>query len=295
MPVSATFVQADVTSEAEAQEAVDRAVALAPLRVLVNCAGVGWGARIVDRNGKPHDLALFRQILDINLVGASDMLRLAAVAMAANDPAEREERVADAGSSAAERGVIINTASIAAFEGQVGQAAYAASKAGIVEPDPHGRAGPGVAGHQGGVDRSRIVRDSDARSRAGADPGGARPGDGLAAPLRRPPGVRVADLGDRAKRLSERRNDPARCWAAHDAALTPLFECAPPQDTARLAPLTVAFTRQTRCGCLLSSLRHVQTCLPWTGRWLAARPATLRPGQPASPRIRPWRLPRTPA
>jgi NAD(P)-dependent dehydrogenase (short-subunit alcohol dehydrogenase family) len=128
-----TFVQADVTSEAEAQAAVDRAVALAPLRVLVNCAGVGWGARIVDRDGKPHDLALFRQILDINLVGAFNMLRLAAVAMAANDPAESEERVADAGSPAAtERGVIINTASIAAFEGQVGQAAYAASKAGIV-------------------------------------------------------------------------------------------------------------------------------------------------------------------
>lgn len=127
------FVPADVTSEADAREAVGQAEALGPLRVLINCAGVGWGARIVGRDGKPHDLALFRQILDINLVGTFNMLRLAAAAMAANDPAEGEERAAGTGHSpAAERGIIINTASIAAFEGQVGQAAYAASKAGIV-------------------------------------------------------------------------------------------------------------------------------------------------------------------
>ena len=127
------FVPADVTSEADARESVGQAAALGPLRVLINCAGVGWGARIVGRDGKPHDLALFRQILDINLVGTFNMLRLAAAAMAANDPAEGEERAAGTGhSAAAERGIIINTASIAAFEGQVGQAAYAASKAGIV-------------------------------------------------------------------------------------------------------------------------------------------------------------------
>jgi NAD(P)-dependent dehydrogenase (short-subunit alcohol dehydrogenase family) len=122
-----TFVRADVTSEADAQAAVDQAAALGPLRVLVNCAGVGWGARIVDRNGEAHDLALFRQILDINLVGTFNMLRLAAVAMAASEPLAD-----DPGRAGTERGVIINTASIAAYEGQVGQAAYAASKAGIV-------------------------------------------------------------------------------------------------------------------------------------------------------------------
>jgi NAD(P)-dependent dehydrogenase (short-subunit alcohol dehydrogenase family) len=128
-----TFVPADVTSEGDAREAVSLAAALGPLRVLVNCAGVGWGARIVDKSGGPHDLGLFRQILDINLVGTFNMLRLAAVAMAANDPAEGGEQGAGPESAlAAERGVIINTASIAAFEGQVGQAAYAASKAGIV-------------------------------------------------------------------------------------------------------------------------------------------------------------------
>jgi NAD(P)-dependent dehydrogenase (short-subunit alcohol dehydrogenase family) len=128
-----TFMPADVTSETEAQKAVVQAMAAGPLRVLVNCAGVGWGARIVDNSGGPHDLALFRQILDINLVGTFNMLRLAAAAMATNDPAESEGREPGATRAAAlERGVIINTASIAAFEGQVGQAAYAASKAGIV-------------------------------------------------------------------------------------------------------------------------------------------------------------------
>jgi NAD(P)-dependent dehydrogenase (short-subunit alcohol dehydrogenase family) len=128
-----TFVPADVTSESDAREAVDQATAQGPLRVLVNCAGVGWGARIVDKSGSPHDLALFRQILDINLVGTFNMLRLAAAAMTASAPAAGEEPVASGKDwVAAERGVIINTASIAAYEGQVGQAAYAASKAGIV-------------------------------------------------------------------------------------------------------------------------------------------------------------------
>jgi NAD(P)-dependent dehydrogenase (short-subunit alcohol dehydrogenase family) len=121
------FVPADVTNEAAVQAAVDQAVALGPLRIAVNCAGVGWGSRIVDRHGKPHDLGLFRQILDINLVGTFNVLRLAAVAMAAN-PRDSDSD----GASPAERGVIVNTASIAAFEGQVGQAAYAASKSGIV-------------------------------------------------------------------------------------------------------------------------------------------------------------------
>jgi NAD(P)-dependent dehydrogenase (short-subunit alcohol dehydrogenase family) len=115
------FVLADVTSAAEVAVAVDRASALGPLRVAVNCAGVGWGARIVDRDGNPHDLDLFRKVVEINLVGTFNVLRLAAAAMAANEP-----------TAAGERGIIVNTASIAAFEGQVGQAAYASSKGGVV-------------------------------------------------------------------------------------------------------------------------------------------------------------------
>ncbi len=115
-----TYVHCDVTSEADARGAVDAAVARGTLRALVNCAGIAPAARIVGKTG-PHDLALFRRVVDINLVGSFNMARLAAQAMTANDP-----------QATGERGVLINTASVAAYDGQIGQAAYAASKAGIV-------------------------------------------------------------------------------------------------------------------------------------------------------------------
>ncbi len=110
------FVGGDVTSEEDVRRAVDAA---AGLRVLVNCAGIGPSARIVGRDG-PHPLDAFRRVVDINLVGTFNALRLAAACMARSEPVDGD------------RGVIVNTASVAAFEGQVGQAAYAASKAGIV-------------------------------------------------------------------------------------------------------------------------------------------------------------------
>jgi NAD(P)-dependent dehydrogenase (short-subunit alcohol dehydrogenase family) len=114
------YVAADVTDPAGVQAAVDAAAGGAdPLRITVNCAGVGWASRVLSRKG-PHDLALFRKVVDINLVGTFNVLRLAAEAMARTEP------LTDGA-----RGVIVNTASIAAFEGQVGQAAYAASKAGV--------------------------------------------------------------------------------------------------------------------------------------------------------------------
>ncbi|MBO0707658.1 MAG: SDR family NAD(P)-dependent oxidoreductase [Candidatus Dormibacteraeota bacterium] len=111
----ARFVPADVTQEAEVQHAVDQAE---DLRIAVCCAGIGAAARIVGREGA-HPLDLFRQVIDVNLVGTFNVLRLAAARMSRLDPVEEE------------RGVVIQTSSIAAFEGQVGQAAYAASKAGI--------------------------------------------------------------------------------------------------------------------------------------------------------------------
>jgi NAD(P)-dependent dehydrogenase (short-subunit alcohol dehydrogenase family) len=113
---SARFAPGDVTSAEDVQRAVHEA---GDLRVLVNCAGVGGGSRIVGRDG-PHPPDKFRQIIEINLVGTFNALRLGAARMAELDPIEEE------------RGVIVNTASVAAFEGQVGQAAYASSKAGIV-------------------------------------------------------------------------------------------------------------------------------------------------------------------
>jgi NAD(P)-dependent dehydrogenase (short-subunit alcohol dehydrogenase family) len=86
----------------------------------VSCAGVGWAARTLDKTGKPHDLELFRTVVGINLIGTFNVLRLAAAAIA------KTEALADG-----QRGCIVNTASVAAFDGQIGQAAYAASKAGV--------------------------------------------------------------------------------------------------------------------------------------------------------------------
>ncbi len=114
------YLQTDVTSEADAERAVDTALEwFGDLRGLINCAGIAPAEKIVGRNG-PHALDSFRRAVSINLVGTFNMIRLAACAI--------EKRPPDANG---ERGVIINTASIAAFEGQIGQAAYAASKGGV--------------------------------------------------------------------------------------------------------------------------------------------------------------------
>ena len=117
----ARFVETDVTSESAAVNAVNMAIsAFGGLHGLVNCAGVAPAEKVVGRDG-PHKLESFARTININLVGTFNMIRLAASAMQKGDP--------DAGG---ERGVIVNTASVAAFEGQLGQAAYAASKGGIV-------------------------------------------------------------------------------------------------------------------------------------------------------------------
>ena len=117
----ASFVAADVSDEAAVLAAVERAAA-APdgLRVSVCCAGIGWAERVAHRGGA-HGLELFANVVKVNLIGSFNVLRLAAAAMSGNEPGEEGER-----------GVCVNTASIAAFDGQIGQIAYAASKAGIV-------------------------------------------------------------------------------------------------------------------------------------------------------------------
>jgi len=117
----AVFQPTDVTAEADVRAAVERAAQLGPLRIAVSCAGVGWAARTVDKSGAPHDLELFKTVIGINLVGTFNVLRLCAAQMAKNEPGDDGER-----------GVIVNTASVAAFDGQIGQIAYAASKSGVV-------------------------------------------------------------------------------------------------------------------------------------------------------------------
>jgi NAD(P)-dependent dehydrogenase (short-subunit alcohol dehydrogenase family) len=116
----ARFVEANVLEAEQVQAAVDAAGEGGELRISVCCAGIGWAQRTVSKQG-PHDLEIFSNVIKVNLIGTFNSLRLAAAAMVDNDPD------ADGG-----RGVCVNTASIAAFDGQIGQVAYAASKGGIV-------------------------------------------------------------------------------------------------------------------------------------------------------------------
>ena len=114
------FVKCDVTQEADGQGAVAKALSLGKLFGLVNCAGIAIGMKTVGKDGA-HPLAQFAKVIGINLVGSFNMIRLAAEAMCRNEP-----------EPTGERGVLISTASVAAYDGQIGQAAYAASKGGIV-------------------------------------------------------------------------------------------------------------------------------------------------------------------
>ena len=121
--INGLFARTDVTDEASVQAAVDAAVATgSPLRVAVSCAGIGWAARTVARDGTPHDLASYQKIIAVNLVGTFNLMRIAAAAMAKTEPADSD----------GQRGVVINTSSIAGIEGQIGQIAYSASKGGII-------------------------------------------------------------------------------------------------------------------------------------------------------------------
>lgn len=118
--IGGVFVRCDVSQEADGQAAVTAALALGKLFGLVNCAGIAPAEKTVGKNGA-HALSVFSKAVTVNLIGSFNMIRLAAEAMSKNDP-----------ESTGERGVMISTASVAAYDGQMGQAAYAASKGGVV-------------------------------------------------------------------------------------------------------------------------------------------------------------------
>ncbi len=132
----ASFAQTDVSDPDAVQAAVDAAAGLAGgLRISITCAGIGWAARVAGKQG-PHDLEIYSNVIKVNLIGTFNVLRLACAAMSSNEPDEEGER-----------GVCVNTASIAAFDGQIGQSAYASSKAGVVGltlPAARDMAGRGV-------------------------------------------------------------------------------------------------------------------------------------------------------
>jgi len=117
---AAAFVRADVSDAEEVQAAVEQATSMGTLRAAINCAGIGMAMRTIGKDGTPHDFGVFQKIISVNLFGTFNILRLAASAMASNEPVDGE------------RGVVVNTASVAAFDGQIGQVAYSASKGGIV-------------------------------------------------------------------------------------------------------------------------------------------------------------------
>ena len=121
--VSGAFAHVDVTQTADIIAATELAKTLGPVRALVNCAGIGWASRTIGKGGyeTAHDLAAFRRVVEVNAIGTFDAIRIVATAMAQTEP------LADG-----ERGAILNTASVAAFDGQIGQASYSASKGAIV-------------------------------------------------------------------------------------------------------------------------------------------------------------------
>lgn len=119
---SARFTRVDVTSAADVDTAVTTVLTtFGALHGVINCAGIAIAAKLLDRDGNPHDLEAFSKVIQVNLIGTFNVSRLAAAAMIKGEP-----------NAAGERGVIINTASVAAFDGQIGQVAYAASKGGVV-------------------------------------------------------------------------------------------------------------------------------------------------------------------
>lgn len=123
--IDGIFVRTDVTRPDQVIAAIDAAADLGPLRVLVSCAGIGWAQRTIGRDGdygSAHDLEAFAHIVHVNLIGTFNCLRLAATAMSRLGPIDES----------GERGAVVNTASAAAFEGQIGQVAYASSKGGVV-------------------------------------------------------------------------------------------------------------------------------------------------------------------
>ena len=197
----------DVADEASAGAAIAKAAAAhGAARVLVNCAGIGTAKRVAGRDG-PHPLADFERVIRVNLIGSFNMIRLAAAAMGKLEPIDGE------------RGVIISTASVAAYDGQIGQAAYSASKGGVVAMTLPIARELAQIGDPGERDRAGHLHDADAvRVAAGGAGFAGRVGavSGAARSARR---IRRACRAYRRERLYQRRDDPHRRRAAYGAEI----------------------------------------------------------------------------
>ena len=205
----AAAFEADVTDEAQVQAAVDGAVeAFGELRLVVGCAGIGWAEKTVGKQGAAN-LQPFETVVRVNLIGMYNVLRLGAAAMNTNDPDEHGER-----------GCVVMTASIAAWDGQIGQTAYSASKGGVAAltlPAARDLAGRGIRVNTiapGPVRHAAPRRTSPGAARR------ARQGHPVPAAARRPARVRAARLPHRREPDAERRDDPAGRRAPNAAPLT---------------------------------------------------------------------------
>ncbi len=239
--LGATFARCDVTDPRQVDEAVLAARAGGELRIAVTCAGVGWAEKTAGKRG-PHAVEPFHTVVGVNLLGSFHLLRAAAAAMLANRP--------DAGG---ERGVVVMTASIAAYDGQIGQIAYAASKGGVVGmtlPAARDLAGNGV--------RVCTIAPGPVRHAAARRParGGARGARRAGAPsraARRAAGVRGAGGAHRRELDAQRRGRPARRRAADAAAMRlvrpdlALLDAAVAGDDALAARLGVTPSRRAGC------------------------------------------------
>ncbi len=189
-----TFVKADVTDESQVRAAVEAA---GELRLAVSCAGIGWAERTVGKDG-PAALEPFETVVRVNLIGTFNVLRLAGSSMAGNEPDE-----------GGERGAIVMTASIAAFDGQIGQAAYSASKGGVVGLTLPAARDLARLGIRGVHDRAGPIRHAAPGGPAGRDAPAARRPGAAPAPARPARGVRTPRLPHRRERDAERRDHQA--------------------------------------------------------------------------------------
>ena len=170
----AVAVPADLTVPGQVSEAIAATIAeFGRIDVLVSCAGIPWAQRTVDREGNPANLDAFRKVIEVNLIGTFDVVAKTAASMSRNEPNDDGER-----------GVIVITASVAAIDGQIGQAAYSASKGGIVGHDAAARPRPRRSRHPRRDDRARPHRHPDLRLRAAGAQGGPGQDGRLPAPAR---------------------------------------------------------------------------------------------------------------
>ena len=211
------FCPCDVTDPASVEAAIAKAAsAHGPARILVNCAGIGTAARIVGRDG-PMPLDAFERVVRVNLIGTFNVMRLAAAAMSTLPETETGER-----------GVIISTASVAAYDGQIGQAAYAASKGGIVSLTLPAAREFCALRHPRSDDRAGPVPHAAPGGAAGGDARGARRVDPLPRAPRRARRIRRAGRGDDRQHLPQRRGRAPRRRPAHGAEIVSPGRNQPP-------------------------------------------------------------------